>query len=205
MFKTEGQEVKKAGLPKSLEPGVAYAHIYSGTVRTSKTGKKALELILEGPELPNFEGWAVDKDNQEGEKFKGQSSRVNASIYISDFNSDDINKNEILAKLLCVADFVDSRKEVDAIGKNNNITTIEQWVEAAIQILKGKDLFWFLKGTEEEYNGKTIVKLSLPKIKYCSSEKSELPAFDKANKYHYTALATKPVNGFEPVNDDFNV
>ena len=65
MFKTEGQEVKGGGLGKSFEPGVVYAHIHSANVRTAKTGKKALELILEGPALPNFEGWAIDKENPE--------------------------------------------------------------------------------------------------------------------------------------------
>ena len=87
MFSTEGQSVKGGGLGKSFEPGVVFAHIYGAQVKTSKTGKKALELTLEGPAIPNFEGWAIDRENPEGEKYKGQTARVSASIYISEFNS----------------------------------------------------------------------------------------------------------------------
>jgi hypothetical protein len=63
-----------------------------------------------------------------------------------------------------------------------------------------------LKGQEEEYNGKTIIKLSLPKYKFVSLDESKLDKFDKTNKYHYKALENKPVEGFEPTaNDDFSM
>ena len=205
MFKTEGQEVKGGGLGKSFEPGVVYAHIHSANVRTAKTGKKALELILEGPALPNFEGWAIDKENPEGEKFRGQSARVSATIYISDYDTDDINKNEILSKLIVIADQLELRREIDALSKNTNINSIEDWVEAAVEVLKGNDLYWFLVGKEDEYNGKVIVKLSLPKFKFAAIDESKLNKFDKNNKYHFTPLASKSVSGFEPINNDFNV
>jgi len=205
MFSTEGQELKKAGVNRSFEPGVVYAHIYSAQVRTSKTGKKALELTLEGPALENFEGWAIDKENPEGPKFKGQSSRVGATIYISDYESDDINKNEILNKIIVIADQLGLRREIDALSKDTTITSVEQWVERAVNILKGNDLYWFLAGKEDQYNDKVIVRLSLPKFKFCSADEFGLNKFDRNNKYHYTPLATKAVNGFEPMNDDFNI
>ena len=205
MFKTEGQEVKGGGLGKSFEPGVVYAHIHSANVRTAKTGKKALELILEGPALPNFEGWAIDKENPEGEKFRGQSARVSATIYISDYDTDDINKNEILSKLIVIADQLELRREIDALSNNTNIKSIEDWVEAAVEVLKDNDLYWFLVGKEDEYNGKVIVKLSLPKFKFAAVDESKLNKFDKNNKYHFTPLASKSVSGFEPINNDFNV
>jgi hypothetical protein len=66
-------------------------------------------------------------------------------------------------------------------------------------------MYWFLKGTEEEYNGKTIVKLSLPRYKFCNVDESKLEKFDKNNQYHYKAMQTKPVTSFEPVNDDFDM
>ena len=73
MFSTKGQEVKQGGgVQKSLQPGVNYAHIFSASVRESKnTGKKALELVLEGPVLENFEGWTIEKGNENGPKFTG--------------------------------------------------------------------------------------------------------------------------------------
>lgn len=205
MFKTEGQDIKGGGIGKSLEPGVRLAHIYSATVKTSSTGKKALELTLEGPTLTNFEGWAVDKNDPEGVKFKGQSARVMASIYTDQYNSDDINKNEILNKIIVIANEAGKRREIDNLSKDGSITSIEQWVEKAVAILKGEDIYFFLAGKEEEYNGKTIVKLSLPKYKFCAADESKLNKFDKNNKYHYSPLVNNPVNGFEPINDDFSI
>ena len=73
------------------------------------------------------------------------------------------------------------------------------------KLLKGKNLYFFLKAQEEEYNGKTIVKLSLPKFKFANADETKLEKFDKNNQYHYKALQTKPVSGFEPVNEDFNM
>jgi hypothetical protein len=67
-----------------------------------------------------------------------------------------------------------------------------------ITILKNKYAFFFLKGTEEEYNGKTIIKLSLPKYKFCSANEEKLDKFDKTNLYHYKPLQTKTVTSFEP-------
>ncbi len=205
MFSTEGQEVKQSGgLNKSLEPGVVFAHIYSGNVRTSKTGKKSLELILEGVTSASFEGWPVDKNDPEGPKFKGQSGRVTATIYTADFNSADVNKNEILRKLLVISDELGLRRQVDNITKTEEITSIEQWVEKAVEVLEGNDLYFFLAGKEDEYNGKTIVRLSLPRFKFCSADETKLNKFDKNNKYHYTPLENKAVSGFE-ANDDFSI
>ena len=160
-------------------------------------------MVLEGPALENFEGWAVDKNNQEGTKFRGQSSKVGATIYTADYDSSDINKNDILRKIITIADEAGLRAEVDALSGDGTITTIEQWVEAAANILKNQSLYFFLVGTEKEYNGKTIVVLSLPKFKFCAADPSKLNKFDKNNKYHYVALANKPVSGFEPAGDDF--
>ena len=205
MFSTEGQEVKRVGLGKSFEPGVVLAHIYGAQVRTAKTGKKALELTLEGPAIPNFEGWAIDKENPEGEKFKGQTARVSATIYISEFNSDDVNKNEILSKLIVIADQLGLRKEIDNLSKDAKITSIEQWVEAAVDILKENDLYWFIAGKEDEYNGKVIVKLSLPKFKFAAIDEEKLNKFDKTNKYHFAALSSKSIGSFEPASNDFDL
>lgn len=205
MFKTEGQDVKQGGIGKSLEAGVRLAHIYDANVRTAKSGKKALELILEGPKLENFEGWSVSKENPEGPKFTGQSARVMATIYTDQYNSDDVNKNEILSKIIVIANETGRRKEIDALAKDGTITSIEQWVERAVDILKNQDVYFFLAAKEEEYNGKTIVKLSLPKFKFCGSEESKLNKFDKNNKYHYAPLENKTVSGFEPAGDDFNI
>jgi hypothetical protein len=203
MFSTKGQEVKnEGGIMKSLQPGVVYAHIYSGSVRTSNKGdKKVLELILETPALSNFEGWPVDRNDPEGAKFRGQSSRVNATIWTDQFNENNVSKNEIIGKLTIIATEAGVRKDLDKISAN----TIEEWVEKAVELVKDKNIYWFLKGTEEEYNGKTIIKLSLPKIRFCSANEEKLDKYDKSNVYHYKPLQTKPVASFEPASDDFQM
>ena len=203
MFNTKGQEIKSGGTQKSLQPGVVYAHIYGGSVRTAKSGKKALELILEGDAAEGFEGWAIDKSNPEGPKFSGPSSRVSATIYSDNFTSDSPAKNEIIYKLLFIASELGLRDDADSIG--SKVKTIEEWVEKVIDLLRGKNMYFFLKGTEEEYNGKTIIKLSLPKFKFASSTEDGLDKFDKRNQYHYKALQNKPVSGFEPAGDDFDL
>lgn len=202
MFSTKGQDVKTGGgTMKSLQPGVVYAHIYSGSVRTSKAGdKKSLELVLEGPEMEDFEGWAIDKNDPEGPKFKGLSSRVSATIWTDQWNETNVMKNEIMHKLTVVATELGLRDAID----NISAVSLEDWVAKAINILKGHNIYWFLAGKEEEYNGKTIVKLSLPKYKFVHSNEEKLDKFDKNNKYHYKPLDSKPVSSFEPVSD-FNM
>ena len=199
MFSTQGQEVKNGGGSKSLTPGVMKAHILSGNVRTSSKGdKKVLDLFLEGEIVPNFEGWPIDKDNPTGPKYAGPTGKVTATVYTSEFNSQVLEKNEILSKIVKISDELGLRKQIDAIGESATISSIEEWVEKAIIILRGHDLNWFLKGTEEEYNGKTIVKLSLPKFKYVAVDKTKLDIFDKTNIYHYKALApATPVASFD--------
>lgn len=206
MFITKGQEVKTGGMPKSFEAGVVYAHIYSAQVKTSSKGdKKTLELILEGPVIEGFEGWTVEKGNEFGPKFKGQSARVSATSYTPDYNSDDVNKNEILSKVLVLAKELGLRDEIDAISSKSTITSIEQWVEEAINILKDHNMYFFLKGIEEEYNGKTKAKLSLPKYKFASLDVNKIDTFDKTNIYHYKPLLTKAVTAFDASTDDFSL
>lgn len=203
MFSTKGQEVKTGGgTAKSLQPGVVYAHINSGQLRTSNKGdKKTLELYLEGPELENFEGWPIDKDNPDGPKHKGQTARVSGTIWTDEFNNVNVSRNEIMYKLTIIATELGLKDELDSV----KASTIEEWVKEVLNIVKGKNLYWFLKGTEEEYNGKTIIKLSLPKYKFVSVDETKLDKFDKSNKYHYKALPTKTVSSFEPATDDFEM
>lgn len=199
MFTTKGQEVKQGGgTPKSLQPGVVYAHVFQTNLRTNRTGdKKMLEIILEGPELQDFEGWNIIKDEPDGPKFKGQSARVAATIWTDSFNEKNIIKNEIMNKLSLIATELGLSDELNSIQTE----TFEDWIKEVSKIVKGKNMFWFLKGTEEEYNGKTLVKLSLPKYKFCNKEETKLDKFDKNNPYHYKALSNKPVSSFEAIND----
>ena len=203
VFSTKGQEVKTTGgTSKSFQPGVVYAHIYSTNVRTSNKGdKKVLEVTLEGPDLADFEGWLVNRDEPNGPKFKGQTAKVTATSWTDQFNEPNPAKNEIISKLTIIAIELGLRTEIDAISASS----IEEWVAEASKVLKGHNLYWFLKGEENEYNGKTNVKLSLPKYKFASVDETKLDVFDKNNQYHFKALKTKSVDKFEPETDDFAV
>lgn len=203
MFSTKGQEVKTTGgNEKSLQAGVVYAHIYDAQIRTSRAGdKKVLELTLEGPALENFEGWSINRGEENGPKFKGQSARVTATMWTDQFNETNPMKNEIMFKLTAISIELGLREQLD----NISATSLEDWVAQAVNVLKGTNAYWFLKGTEEEYNGKTIVKLSLPRYKFVNLDEAKLEKFDKNNQYHYKPLVTKTVSSFEPVNDDFDM
>lgn len=205
MFQTEGQEVKGTGLNKTFEPGVIFAHIHSATVKTAKTGKKSLELILEGPPMTGFEGWPVDREKPEGEKYKGQIAKVSATIYTADYNSDDVNKNVILNKIIVISDQLGMRVAIDNLSKDATITSIDQWVERAISLLKDHDAYWFVSAKEDEYNGKIITRLSLPAYKFVHADENKLPKFDKTNKYHFSPYVGQKVDGFEPIATDFTV
>ena len=93
MFSTKGQKVNER-VEKSLQPGVVYAHLFDAKVKTSKNGKKMLEIILEGPPLENFEGWSVIYGDENGPKFKGQSAKVGATIYTESFKNSNPMKNQ---------------------------------------------------------------------------------------------------------------
>lgn len=206
MFNTKGQDLKSGGQSKSIQPGVVYAHVTGGQVRTSNKGdKKVLELFLETPPIPNFEGWPMDRENPEGPKYKGQTGKITATMWTDQFNANDVNKNDILNKLFVIGKELGIRSSLDNISTLHDINSIEDWARHAIDLIAGNDLYFFIKGQEEEYNGKTIVKLSLPKYKFCSVSQDKLEKFDKNNQYHYKALDTKAVDKFEPANDDFSI
>ena len=201
MFNTEGQEVKNLNL-KSLQPGVAYAKIISAVLKTStKNDKKLLELFLESEPIPNFEGWPIDRDKPDGPKYAGQTARVAATIWTDQFNENNLGKNEIMAKLTVIAQELGMRDKLNSISAS----TIEEWVAKAILLVKNQYAYWFLKGQEEEYNGKTIVKIGLPKYKFISIDPLKLDKFDKNNKYHYRSLDNKPVGSFSPAGNDFDM
>ena len=202
MFSTKGQEVKGGSISKSMQPGIVYAHIYSGHLRTSNKGdKKSLELMIETPAIKDFEGWPIDRNDPEGAKYMGQTGKLNATMWTDQFNNGNISNNEIMYKLTIIATELGLKDELNGIEAK----TIDEWVEKVVNLVKGKNLYWFVRGTEEEYNGKTIIKLSLPKYKFCSTNEEKLDKFDKTNTWHYKALATKPVSSFEPATDEFDV
>jgi hypothetical protein len=199
MFNTKGQNIVEStsNANKSLVPGVHLAHIYSGKILTAGNGKKALQLVLEGEHVDGFEGWNTEYNNPNSPKYKGASGIVGATAYTESFNDGDVTKNEILAKIVKIADELGLRKYIDMIGEAKNPKNIEEFVQHSIEILKDENAYWFLTGTEQEYNGKINTKLGLPKYKFISKNIDGLDTFDKNNKYHFKGLTrAESVNEF---------
>lgn len=198
-FSTNGQDLKSGGQSKSFNAGVVFAHVYDATVRTSSTGKKALQLTLEGPAIPNFEGWDIDRNDASKGKYQGQTAIVSGSVYVADnvYNNTDVNENPIMNKFVVIATELGLREDLDKI----TATSIEDWVVKATNLVKGKNLHFFLAGSEEVYNDKTRVKLNLPRYKFAAADASKLDTFDKTKKYHYKALESsvkkEEINEFE--------
>ena len=207
MFSTKGQEVKKGfGPSKSKQPGIVYAHINSMYLVTSGKGdKKALFFNLETPPVGgDFEGWAIDKNNPDGEKYKGQIGKITASAWTTEFNSTNPDENDIVYKVLVIADEMGLSEEVANIEAPN----IEEWIANVNKILCNKNIYFFVKGKEREYNGKTLVDLLLPRYKFASEDKNKLDVFDKSNKYHYQSLTSTSMGdgGFmSPKVDELDV
>ena len=125
-----------------------------------------------------------------------------ATTWTDQHNEPNVMKNEIMYKLTVIADQLGVREDINKVSAES----LEEWVAKTVAILKGHDAYFFLKGQEEEYNGKTIIKLSLPKYKFVALDEARLDKFDKNNKYHYRALENKTISGFEPAgNDDFSM
>lgn len=201
MFNTKGQNVKSDLVKKSLGMGVEKAKIFSYSIKESKTNKKQLVFVLEGPAIEGFEGWEIDKDFPEKGKFKGKSAKVNVTRWLDTdtFNNPNVSENEILSKITAIAQTLGVKDKLDEI----DASTIELWVEKSIELINKDYMFWFLTGEENEFNGKTFVKLSLPKYNFVSLDSSTFEEFNKNNKYHFKRLEKKETNDFDTIDVDF--
>lgn len=207
-FSTRGQDVKQGGGSKGFNAGVVQASVFDAVVKTASTGKKQLQLVLVGPTIPDFEGWDIDRNDASKGKHKGLSSVVSGTIYVDStvFNNTDVNANPFLHKFVTIAKELGVKDEIDAISA----TSLEDWVKKAKDVVKGRPLYFFLAGAEEVYEGKTRVKLSLPKYKFAAADPVKLDTFDKTNKWHYKAVdvvasaSTDEVSDFDSAPFDIN-
>lgn len=201
-FNTKGQDVN-TGDSKSLPYGNVYAHIHSASLGVSqRTGKKALNIILEGPAVGgDFEGFPIDKNNPEGLKFKGKVAWLTVTSWLDAeaYNSNDLGKNEIMNRMVYIAKELGVKDQLD----NINADTLEEWVEKATDLVKGENMHFLITASEEEYEGKTRIKKNLARFKFCSLNEDKVEKFDKNNRYHYRALQkAENVDGFEPAKQD---
>jgi len=193
-FNTKGQDLIQ--IRKTLDLGVQSARIHSIELKNSKSGKKQLEFILIGPEMgDDFEGLPMNREDKEGPKFKGQVAWVRASDWLDSehYNSSDLKKNGILARMNDICKVLGVKDKMDAIDE----PTIEEWVAKVHELVQHDFLYFFLGGEENEYNEKVTVKKFLPKFNACSMDPAALPKFNKEDKYHYRKLKTTKEESFE--------
>lgn len=73
----------KPKTPKMIQPGNHVCKIHLVELEKVPYNDKAyhLSLIVEGPELKDFEGFLIDKNDPSKGKYKGQSGRVKADLW----------------------------------------------------------------------------------------------------------------------------
>lgn len=126
--------------------GINLLKINGFEVKDASTGKIQIKLLVEGPEIGGgFEG----ADLGDGVKAKGLIGRVNMGIY---FDKEDSSKLDWLMKNLMYiaekADVLDKLKELE-------VDSIEELLEKFVKIVRGKFMWFVIKGDQYEKDGKT--------------------------------------------------
>ncbi len=83
MISTKNIPTEGISIPKIIQPGNHVVTVNSVKLDIPPFNREAYQIILnvEGPELENFEGFWVDKDNQSAGKHKGQVGSVKLTQY----------------------------------------------------------------------------------------------------------------------------
>lgn len=123
-------------VPKNLQPGNNICTIHSITMEKASYVKERdeyeIKLVLEGPPLPNFEGFNIDNNDPSKGKFKGQC----AIVKLSQWNYKDgetTNGYKVVRDDDIVRDLTSLCKELgilDWIESKDGIATVEQLVQA---------------------------------------------------------------------------
>lgn len=198
-------------IPKLLQPGnriVKINKVYLDKVPWSDTGYN-LKLDCEGPDLgDNFEGFFIDKDNEELGRHKGQVGTIRSSQWLyEDKTVGDFDIKRDLEIVKFIKNLCDALDESDWLNsQDNKHETIESLVEQfnADKPFEGKFLNMCICGKEyENKDGYTNYDLFLPKFAKTGlpfeSEDVEVGLsrvykFDESK--HIIKKKTKEVEGF---------
>ena len=219
MINTQGVKLPEAKLPKTFGPGNIHARLTG--IFLQKPGfdehLKPYYLVynLEGVDQgPEFEGFLIDKNNQNGARYKGQVGQIKASYWpykdgVNPKNPSQVFKRDdsIVTALLMLAKVLGKEEHFHQL----NAPTIEQYVALASDLLSGdKYLAWCVAGKEyDNKQGYLNYDLFLPRadngryaFETLSASPSKLQIFDQA-KHIVKKAAAKQVNNFEP-SQNFN-
>lgn len=130
--------------------GIHLLKINGFELKVAKTNKVQVKFLVEGPEIPNFDGAELP----DGNKAKGLVGRVNLGIY---FDTEDETKiNSLLANLKAIAEKADVVSALDAIEADN----LEDFLTKFMKVIRGKYMWFIIKGDEYEKDGKKGYALS---------------------------------------------
>lgn len=170
MISTKDVQATSSSPKKTLSPGEHTVKINSiGLESVSyKAGAYHLIMNVEGPDMgPEFEGFLIDKDNQNGPRYKGQIGKVKFSYYpFSDGETKTgIKVNRDLSILRAVQQLCIAGNKLEWFEEaDGKFATIEDFVKGANVIIADGTLFRMcINGKEYEKNGYTNYDLFLPK------------------------------------------
>jgi hypothetical protein len=186
-----------AGVPKTLQPGNQICTVHSIELKpfTYKPGAYEIILNIEGPDLgPNFQGFFIDKNNENLGRNKGQVGRVKATEWA--FNDGETKSKIKISRDTEIMKWLNSFCE--AIGKKEWMAA-QDFKHANIESLmnafnldkpfEGFYINFCIAGKEYMSNGYKNYDLFLPKFtkegvpfELAGTTKSKVVIFDE-NKH----------------------
>tara|TARA_R110000868_G_scaffold5366_1_gene32661 strand:+ start:1974 stop:2648 length:675 start_codon:yes stop_codon:yes gene_type:complete len=218
MLNTSGMSAGSGKENPVLGPGNHIVKINSVTFDVTPYDAEAFNIMLHVESQPvegEFQGFLLDPNNPDGQRYKGQIGRVRFSPYAYKdttlANGNEISRNiEVMKAMVYLSEQLNKRAELDAIQAN----TIEDFMVKCNKIFSNSAFINMCFGTREWENkeGYTNNDLFLPKmskagipIEAIDVENSKLITYDMSNKNHYRPLIkkdTQSTNSFEPSKTD---
>lgn len=209
-------------ISKTFGPGPIDAKINNITIETPgyKDGadQRIIMLHLEGPALGDFEGFLVDKNNQNGPRYAGQIGRVKLTYWAFKDGQNPktgvkYDRNDSILKALdSLAKVLGKKDKLDLISAS----TIEEYVELAGKVLSGPTVLSFCVGGKEYLNkdGYSTYELFLVKgdrnrysYEIAGTKPSKLVTFNANDENHIKPLTAgdAPANARSAADDDTNM
>ena len=184
MISTNGVAVN-SGESKYLTYGIQLAMVVSGEVVEHKKGIKTVYLRLESPEVKTA-GFEPATESKRG----GKVGRIEFAGYIIEADKDDKGMADFLGKVAIMATKLGVLDAVNTI----QASTVEDYVDKLIPIVRGKFAYWAITGREYLKKGtdKIGITLGIRRYGFIASEaegREHLRPFDKTNKYDYKSEA----------------
>jgi hypothetical protein len=193
MFSTKGVVLKSEGGFKYLSYGVQKAVIVGYELKTAKTGKQMVVLLMEGPKVTDA-GFEPDPAS----KFGGRIGRVNFTIYFDKDNKEQME--QFITNIALIAKKLGVSEQVDVIEASD----LESYLNKLMPVLRGKFAVWAITAQEYVYNkdGKDKVGYSLGLRRYgfiasldeVEADPNHIKPFNKDDKYDYQAVAIASVD-----------